>query len=82
MPCIAPDCKRVVSEEDAEKEPWRCAPCTRKMVKRERDAIYASVPMWWTSRGMCTACGNEYTVACPVCHATGKLPVVPELEVP
>ena len=77
LPCTGPDCKRVVSEEDAERVPWLCAPCTRDMVKQKRDAMYADVPMWWTDRGRCLKCGHEYTIACPQCHAPGKLPVPP-----
>ena len=77
MRCTKSGCKRVVGMEDAERIPWLCAPCTRDIVKQKRDAIYADVPMWWTDRGRCLKCGHEYTIACPQCHAPGKLPVFP-----
>ena len=77
MVCVEPGCKRVVSAEDAERDPWKCDPCTRKLVKRMAAERYAEVEGWWTSRGRCMKCGHEYDFTCPRCGAQGKLPVVP-----
>jgi len=73
LPCSAPECNRIVSS--AGDQTQFCDECARAYVKRTRDEMLSSLPVWWAGRMTCLACGHRFNIVCPECNAPGFLPV-------